>query len=208
MTSHFEVLRAVAVPIAMDNVDTDQIFPSRFVSKDRADGKYGDYFLHDWRFNEAGQENKDFVLNNPQYRGAKIIVASKNYACGSARPGAIYSHLDYGVSVIIAESFGSVFPTVAYKSGLLTIQVEKDVAREIREALLRDPGSEVEIDLRDQRIRLADGRQFDFEIDNFIKTIFVEGISEISLTLRYRSKIEEFESTLPDSFPWLYGKDR
>ncbi|GJH30061.1 3-isopropylmalate dehydratase small subunit [Caballeronia novacaledonica] len=205
MTTHFDFLRAVAVPIAIDNVDTDQIFPSRFSSKDRADGRYGDYFLHDRRFNEFDQENKDFILNNPKYNGAKILVASKNYACGSARPGAIYSHLDYGVSVIIAESFGSVFPTVAYKSGLLTIQVEAGTAREIREALLADPGSEIQVDLKNQRITLADDRNFSFEIDHFIKKIFIEGISEISLTLKYRSKIEQFESTLPDSFPWLYG---
>src|ERR1700761_7221970 len=119
--THFEVLKARAVPFTMDNVDTDQIFPSRFVSKDRADGEYGDYFLHDQRFDEAGNLKSQFILNDQRYHGARIIVASANYACGSARPGAIYSHLDYGISAIIAESYGSVFPTVAYKSGLLTI---------------------------------------------------------------------------------------
>jgi len=208
MTVHFEILKAIAVPIAMDNVDTDQIFPSRFSSKDRADGKYGDYFLHDRRFDKNGQQNKDFVLNDSRYRGAKIIVASKNYACGSARPGAIYSHLDYGICAIVSESFGSVFPTVAYKSGLLTIQVNKDTAQQIREALQCEPGSEIEINLKEQFISLENGQRFHFEIDKFIKTMFIEGVSEINFTLKYSSKIKEFESTLSHSFPWLYGKDR
>jgi 3-isopropylmalate/(R)-2-methylmalate dehydratase small subunit len=208
MTVHFEVLKAIAVPIEMDNVDTDQIFPSRFSSKDRADGKYGDYFLHDQRFDKNGQQNKDFILNDVRYRGAKIIVASKNYACGSARPGAIYSHLDYGICAIISESFGPVFPTVAYKSGLLTIQVGKDTAQQIRDALLRNPGSQIEIDLKDQFISLENGQRFYFEIDHFIKTMFMEGVSEINFTLKYSSKIAEFEAKLPHSFPWLYGKGR
>lgn len=208
MTARFEVLRAVAVPMAIDNIDTDQIFPSRFVSKDRREGKYGDYFLHDRRFSEGEQPNQEFVLNDRRYHGAKIIVASKNYACGSARPGAIYSHLDYGIDAIIAESFGPVFPTVAYKSGLLTIQVGEETAQNIRTALFETPGLSIEIDLGKQIIEVADGLRFSFDFDPFIKKMFMEGISEISYTLGHSSKIEAFESTLAGTVPWLYGQRR
>jgi len=200
----FEVLTAVAVPIAIDNVDTDQIFPSRFTSKSRADGMFGRYFLHDQRFDEHDQPRAEFVLNDEQYAGAKIIVAAANYACGSARPGAIYSHLDYGIEVIVAESFGPVFPTVAFKSGLLTVQLPKKDAADIRQALLVQPGAKVTVDLKDQVIVAPDGARHSFDIDPFVKRMFVEGRSETDLTLALRDKIEAFEARQRASMPWLY----
>jgi len=202
--AHFRVLKAVAVPFEIDNIDTDQIFPSRFVGKNRTEGSYRDYFFHDQRFVETDVPIPDFVLNKAAYRGAAIIVASANYACGSARPGAIYSHLDYGISAIIATSFGSVFPTVAYKSGLLTIQVGPDTSQAIRDALLRHPGAEVEIDLDAQSIVLTSGQRYDFEIDSFVKTMFMEGISEIDYTLKLLPEIEAKEAKLRNAYPWFY----
>ena len=202
----FATLTAVAVPITTDNVDTDQIFPSRFTSKNRADGMYGTYFLHDLRFDANGAPKAGFILNDPRLRGAKIIVASANYACGSARPGAIYSHLDYGIEAIIAESFGPVFPTVAFKSGLLTVQLKREATKQIREQLLRAPGAQVTIDVHQQVVTAPDGSRFAFELEHFVKRMFIDGLSEIDLTLELRDKIEAFEVRQRATLPWLYER--
>ena len=204
--ARFDMLTAVAAPITTDNVDTDQIFPSRFSSKDRADGKFGTYFLHDQRFDASGNRNESFILNDERLRDARIIVASQNYACGSARPGAIYSHLDYGIEAIIAESFGPVFPTVAYKSGLLTIRLAGADTEYMRNRLLESLGSQITVDLKRQRVVSPDGKEFPFEIDHFVKRMFMEGLSEIDLTLGYRAKIEALEARLRSELPWVYDR--
>lgn len=200
----FEILTAVAVPIAIDDVDTDQIFPSRFTSKSRGDGMFGRYLLHDHRFDEHGRPRAGFVLNDERFSGAKIIVAAANYGCGSARPGAIYSHIDYGIEAIVAESFGPVFPTVAFKSGLLTVELSKQAVADLREALLAQPGAKLTVDLKDQVIASPDGMRFSFDIDPFVKRMFVEGLSEIDMTLALQDKIDAFEARQRASMPWLY----
>lgn len=201
----FQTLTAVAAPIIADNVDTDQIFPARFTSKNRADGTFASYFLHDRRFDEDGNPRIDFILNDERLRNAQIIVASANYACGSARPGAIYSHLDYGIRAVIAESFGPIFPTVAFKSGLLTIELGKAAASCIRDQLLDNLGAEVTIDLVQQFVAAPDGTRFAFGIDHFVKRMFIEGVSEIDLTLGLVDKIEAFEARQRIAMPWLHG---
>jgi 3-isopropylmalate/(R)-2-methylmalate dehydratase small subunit len=180
--AQFDKLTAVAAPIVTDNIDTDQIFPARFMSKDRADGMFGNYFLHDQRFDENGSKRDDFILNDKRLKNARIIVASANYACGSARPGAIFSHLDYGVHAVIAESFGPLFAAVAYKSGLLTVRLTKEETKYLRDKLLENIGAEITIDLDHQVVVAPDGRAFEFEIDHFVKRMFMEGLSEIDLT--------------------------
>src|SRR3954454_22381581 len=105
----FEELKAIAIPLGFDNIDTDQIFPSRFSSKNRADGMFGEYLLHDHRFDDNGVKKRDFIFNDERLQGAQILVAAGNYACGSARPGAVFAHIDYGFRALIAESFGPVF---------------------------------------------------------------------------------------------------
>src|SRR4051812_40817126 len=112
----FKTITAVAAPIDMDNVDNDQVLPARLMRKSRFDGQYGTYLFHDLRFNEDGSKKPEFVLNQPAYHGARIIVASKNYACGSSRLGAIYVHYDYGIRSIIATSFGDVFYNNCFKN--------------------------------------------------------------------------------------------
>ena len=204
--AQFTVLTAVAAPIAADNIDTDQIFPSRFSSKDRADGQFGNYFFGDQRFDESGAKRASSILNDERVSKAKILVAASNYACGSARPGAIYAHLDYGIEAIIAESFGPVFSTVAFKSGLLTIRLAKDAVDFIRGALIKNLGASLTIDLRSQTIVAPEGETFSFEIDYFAKKMFIEGVSEIDLTLRYRDMIEAFEARRRLALPWLHER--
>jgi 3-isopropylmalate/(R)-2-methylmalate dehydratase small subunit len=201
----FERLTAVAAPLGIDNIDTDQIFPARFISKDRRDGMYGRYFLHDLRFFENGRPRPNFVLNEQALSNAKIVVASSNYACGSARPGAIYSHLDYGIQAIIAESYGPLFPTVAFKSGLLTIQLNSGACKRLRRRLDENIGAAITIDLNEQKVIGPDGEEFTFLIDQFVKRMFVEGVNEIDLTLKHVSEIERFEKRHRELFTWMSG---
>ncbi len=199
----FTTFTATAAPIAASNVDTDQIFPARFSSKNRADGNFGTYFLHDRRFDPSGVPITDFILNDPRLQDVGIIVAAANYGAGSGRPGAIFSHLDYGIRAIIAESYGPVFLSAAYKSGLLTIEVGPADAEALRARLLADLGSAVTIDLPAQTITAGDLR-IDFAIDPFVKRIVAEGLSETDLTLSFSDLIDAFETNKRRTEPWLF----
>lgn len=201
-------LTAVAAPIVADNVDTDQIFPARFISKDRRDGGYAAYFLHDHRFDDEGRPKSDCVLNDPRFSSAKILVAGANYASGSGRPGAIFSHLDFGVRAIIAESFGPVFSAVAYKSGLLTVALARASIVAITRQILESPGREVTVDLGAQTVVAPDGTAFSFDIDHFVKRMIMEGRSEIDLTLTFEDKISATEAALRRSLPWVFQEPK
>ncbi|HYF17669.1 MAG TPA: 3-isopropylmalate dehydratase small subunit [Ramlibacter sp.] len=199
----FETVTAVAAPIVARDVDTDQIFPSRFLSRPRADGNYGQYLLHDHRFDAQGRPRPDFVLSDERYRNARILVAGANYACGSARPGAVFAHVDFGIRAVIAECFGAVFPTVAFKYGILTAQLAPAQVAELLAQLLRSPGAQVSIDLPRQAVTAPDGQCFSFEIDPFAKRLLVEGLDPIGLTLGFRAEIERFEEKRRAALPWL-----
>jgi 3-isopropylmalate/(R)-2-methylmalate dehydratase small subunit len=200
----FETLTAVAAPIAMDKIDTDQVLPGRFQSKRREDGGFGTYFLHDLRFDESGREKPGFILNDKRLSNAQIIVAAENYACGSGRLGAFHAHIDYGIRAIIAESFGPVFSAVAYKSGLLTIQLDRETVASLRQTLLNDLGACLTIDLPRQLVTAPDGTQIDFEIDPFVKRIIMEGLNEIEFTLALEPRIEAFEARHRAALPWVF----
>jgi 3-isopropylmalate/(R)-2-methylmalate dehydratase small subunit len=202
--ARFETITAVAAPIAMDKIDTDQVLPSRFQSKRREDGAFGSYFLHDLRFDENGRERANFILNDKRLSDVQIIVAAENYACGSGRVGAIYAHIDYGIRAIIAESFGPVFSAVAYKSGLLTIQLDREKVAFLRRSLLENLGACLTIDLPRQRVTAPAGTQFDFEIDPFVKRIIMEGLNEIEFTLALERRIEAFEARQRTALPWVF----
>jgi 3-isopropylmalate/(R)-2-methylmalate dehydratase small subunit len=199
-----EVLTAVAAPLDMDNIDTDQIFPARFTSKDRKERGYGDYYLHDLRYDENGNARDGFVLNDARLRNAKIIVAAANYASGSARPGAVYAHVDRGIRAIVAESFGPMFLAVAYKSGLLAIRLGSDEVFNLRKQLNENVGALVTIDLPDQIVSAPDGARYTFEIDHFVKRLILEGLDEIALTLGLSQKIAAFSARQRDLLPWVF----
>lgn len=201
----FETLTAVAAPLGLDNLDTDQIFPARFSAKDRRDGKFGTYFLHDLRFDMNGGRNPEFILNDERLEKTQILVAAANYACGSGRPGAIFSHIDFGIRAIIAESFGAVFSSVAYKFGLLAIQLPRDQVTRLRDQLFAKLGLEIAIDLKNQVVIAPDRTQFPFDIDPFVKRMIMEGRSEIELTLGLEDKIAAFETRQGAKTPWIFA---
>jgi len=202
----FSIITARAIPLPMDNVDTDQIFPARFFSKKRGEGMYGTYFLHDLRFDELGRPQPGVPFDDPRYSGARILVAAANYGYGSARPGAIHSHLDYGLQVVVAESFGPAFASVAYKSGLLTIALEKDSLQRLRDSIVAGPGKPLTVDVAAQRISGPDGARYPFEIEHFMKRMIIEGRSEIEITCLLADRINAFEQRHRESLPWLHPR--
>jgi 3-isopropylmalate/(R)-2-methylmalate dehydratase small subunit len=189
----FEPIDAVAVPIAASNVDTDQIIPSRFLQKPRSDD-FGAYLFRDQRLRADGSENDAFVLNQPGYRAARVVVAERNFGCGSSREQAVWALVDYGIRAAIAPSFGDIFAGNATKNGLLPIVLpEADVLRMI-EALRAQPGARVRVDLASQKVIGPDGSAHRFDVDPFVRQCLLEGLDEIAYTLTLLDRIERFEA--------------
>ncbi|MBI4193764.1 MAG: 3-isopropylmalate dehydratase small subunit [Betaproteobacteria bacterium] len=199
----FVTLTAVAAPIDMDNVDNDQVIPARLMRKPRGDGGYGRYLFHDLRFNADGGEKPDFVLNRPAYRGAKIIVASHNYACGSSRIGAVYAHYDFGIRAVIATSFGDVFFNNCFKNGILPVRLPAAVTAELRRQLRARPGATLTVDLERQTVTDTAGARHEFSVDSFARRCLLGGLSDIALTLEREKEILAFEERHRRSFSWL-----
>jgi 3-isopropylmalate/(R)-2-methylmalate dehydratase small subunit len=189
----FKHLDAVAVPIARSNVDTDQIIPSRFLQKPRSDD-FGAYLFRDLRFRADGTEIDTFVLNQPPYRPARIVVAERNFGCGSSREHAVWALYDYGIRAAIAPSFGDIFATNSTKNGLLPIVLPEPTVMTIIEALQRTPGAHVGVDLASQTVTAPDGTTHRFDVDPFVKQCLLDGLDEIAYTLTLLDRIEKFEA--------------
>ena len=190
----FTRLNAVAAPMPVANVDTDQIIPARFLRKPRKAG-YGQYLFHDLRFDDAGKERPEFVLNQTAYRQARILIADKNFGCGSSREHAVYALWDYGFRAVIAPSYGDIFYGNSLKNGFVPIVLPADVVASMRDLIQQRPGAPVIVDLASQEVIGPDGRPCRFEIDGFRKHCLLKGIDEIDFTLGHRAEIEAFERT-------------
>ena len=198
----FQKLDAVAVPIATPNVDTDQIVPARFLRKPRSGG-YGGFLFHDLRFNDAGAEKPGFVLNEPAYRGARILVADKNFGCGSSREHAVYALWDYGFRAVIAPSFGDIFFNNCFKNGLLPIVLPAEQVAALQAELAQRPGAHVRVDLERQQVIAPSGNVHGFEVDSFRKQCLLQGLDEIAFTLGHDSDIAAFERRQSQELRWL-----
>ncbi|CAM5775332.1 3-isopropylmalate dehydratase small subunit [Labrys miyagiensis] len=188
----FETFRAPGLPFVGINVDTDQILPARFLSKPRSGG-FAQYLFHDLRFDEDGKERPGFILNQPAYRGTRILVGEENFACGSSRENAVWAIADYGYRVVMASSFGDIFFSNSLKNGLLPVVLPSAAIAELIEALTEDPGAAVEVDLPAQTVTGPRGTRYGFDIDPFSKHCLLKGIDELDYTLSQMDKIEEFE---------------
>src|SRR5579859_343512 len=162
MMEPFARLDAVAMPMPVANVDTDQIIPARFLRKPRKAG-YGQYLFHDLRFDDIGKERPDFVLNLARYRGARILIADKNFGCGSSREHAVYALWDHGFRAVIAPSYGDIFYGNSLKNGFLPIVLPADAAAHLRDRVQQNPGARVAADLERQQVVGPDGRSYRFE---------------------------------------------
>jgi 3-isopropylmalate/(R)-2-methylmalate dehydratase small subunit len=188
----FQRLDAVALPVARANVDTDQIVPARYLQKPRSDD-FGAYLFRDLRYAKDGSEIADFILNQPAYRPARIVVAQRNFGCGSSREHAVWALYDYGVRAVIAPSFGDIFYSNALKNGLLPIVLPDAAVAGILQALQARPGVHIVVDLAGQRVTTPDGATHAFEVDAFSKQCLLQGMDELDYTLTLTDRIAAFE---------------
>ena len=203
----FEKREAVAVSWDMANTDTDQIIPARFIWRARADG-YGHLLFHDLRTMPDGAPRADFILDRPQNRGAAILVADRNFGCGSSREAAVWTLMDAGIGVVVAPSFGDIFHNNALKNGLLPVVLPEARCADLRAALARNPGARLVVDLEAQTLAgpvgINDGFAIDgFAIDAFRKTLLLSGQDDIGFTLGHAADITAFEAAYARDLPWL-----
>jgi 3-isopropylmalate/(R)-2-methylmalate dehydratase small subunit len=199
----FTKLSAIAAPFDRINVDTDQIIPARYLRKSRRHPDYATYLFRDLRFNNDGTEKPDFVLNQPAYRQAKILVADVNFGCGSSREGAVFALAAYGIRSVIAASFGDIHYNNCFKNGLLPIRLDENILVTLRAQLFEQPGSTIEIDLEGQFIIGPDGTKHTFDIDAFRKRCLLEGLDDIGLTLMHEETMAAFETRYQETYNWM-----
>jgi 3-isopropylmalate/(R)-2-methylmalate dehydratase small subunit len=197
----FTTLKAVAVPIDQANVDTDQIIPARFLGRTRDRQVEG--FFHDFRLDPSGRPREGVTLNNPAYKGAKIIVGNTNFACGSSRENAVTTMVDNGYRAFIAPSFGDIFFNNCFQNGCLPIRLPAERVARIRVILHELPGAEIAIDLAKQTVTGPDGKTDSFEVDSFRKEMLLKGADEVKITLGYETDIKRFEDKQKQEMPWL-----
>jgi 3-isopropylmalate/(R)-2-methylmalate dehydratase small subunit len=190
----FTRLEAVAAPLARTNVDTDQIVPALYLQKPRSNN-FGDYLFHDVRRDAHGARRPDFVLNDPVYAKAQILVAGRNFGCGSSREHAVWALMDGGFRVVIAPSFGDIFQANALKNGLLPACLPQDVVQALLDELHDEPGVRLTVDLHAQTVIRPGGPSAHFEIDGFAKQCLLKGFDELAYTLSQSDRIDEFERT-------------
>jgi 3-isopropylmalate/(R)-2-methylmalate dehydratase small subunit len=202
----------LVAPLDRANVDTDQIIPKQFLKSIKRSG-FGPNLFDEWRYLDEGQPgqdnskrplNKEFVLNQPRYQGASILLARRNFGCGSSREHAPWALLDFGFRAIIAPSFADIFFNNCFKNGVLPIVVSEEVADELFKAVAAKEGYRLTVDLAEQKIIRPDGAAIDFEIDAFRKHCLLNGLDDIGLTLQDADAIGQYEKARQQSEPWVF----
>ena len=190
--SKFTAFESQMVRIPIDNIDTDQIIPARFLKTISKEG-LGDQLFYDWRYDAEGKPKADFILNQPEARSQQILLAGDNFGCGSSREHAPWALLQYGFRAVISTSFADIFKQNSLKNGLLPVVVPREVHAE----LLAQPDIRVKVDLASQSLILPDGRAIEFPIDAFSKHCLLEGIDELGYILQQEPAIAAFEASHP-----------
>ncbi|RMH59744.1 MAG: 3-isopropylmalate dehydratase small subunit [Zetaproteobacteria bacterium] len=208
----FTQLEGIVVPLDRANVDTDAIIPKQFLKSIKRTG-YGPYLFDEWRYEDRGEpgmdcthrpKRKDFVLNQPRYRGASILLAGENFGCGSSREHAPWALLDYGFRCIIAPSFADIFYNNCFKNGILPIVLPAETVRRLMEACEAQEGYRLRIDLQAQTVTTPSGEVLHFEIDAFRKHCLLNGLDDIGLTLQHADEIRAYEARRKQEAPWLF----
>jgi 3-isopropylmalate/(R)-2-methylmalate dehydratase small subunit len=197
----FDKLTGVAAPLPFINIDTDMIIPKQFLKTIKRTG-LGSALFHEMRTLDDGSENPDFVLNQPAYRNAQILVAGDNFGCGSSREHAPWALLDFGVRCVISTSFADIFYNNCFKNGILPIVVSEDELEKLMDDARRGANATLTVDLEAQEIRGPDGGVITFDIDPFRKHCLLNGLDDIGLTMEKAPKIDGFEQQLEASRPW------
>ncbi|MEQ1598104.1 MAG: 3-isopropylmalate dehydratase small subunit [Methylotenera sp.] len=208
----FTQLNGLACPIDRANIDTDAIIPKQFLKSIKRSG-FGPYLFDEWRYTNHGEPgmdcstrplNKDFVLNQPRYQGAQIMLARENFGCGSSREHAPWAIEDYGFRVIIAASFADIFFNNCYKNGMLPIVASHAMMDKLFKECFENEGYSLNVDLPSQTVTLPSGESFGFEINATSKHNLLNGLDEIGLTLLHSDKIKAFETKHQSAQPWLF----
>lgn len=187
----FITLKSPAVPLPIENIDTDQIIPARFLKATTREG-FGENLFRDWRYNSDDTPKADFILNDPTYSG-KILVAGKNFGCGSSREHAAWSIVDYGFRVVISSFFADIFKNNALNNAVLPVQVSDTFLKKIFTAIEKDPATVITVDLQAQKVTLEDGSSESFDINPYKKTCLTNGYDDIDYLLSLRNEIRHFE---------------
>ncbi len=185
----------LAAPLNRLNVDTDQIIPKQFLKRIERTG-FGQFLFYDWRFLDNGDPNPDFVLNDPRYQEASILVAGANFGCGSSREHAPWALQQYGFKAVIAPSFADIFRNNCYKNGLLPIALPDDVTADLMEQIEAQEGYRLMVDLEAQQVIQPDGTSHTFEIGDFEKHCLLNGLDEIGWTLQFDEQISAYEGQI------------
>lgn len=208
----FETLTAIVAPLDRANVDTDAIIPKQFLKSIKRSG-FGPNLFDEWRYLDHGepgmdnsqrQINPDFVLNNPRYRNAKILLARENFGCGSSREHAPWALLDYGFRVILAPSFADIFYNNCFKNGILPIQQDSKVMDSLFNDVETNQGYQITVDLNQQQIVKPNGETITFDVDPFRKHCLLNGLDDIGLTLQHVDDIKAYEQNRVKEAPWLF----
>ena len=198
----FDKLTGVAAPLPIINVDTDMIIPKDYLKTIKRTGLAEGLFA-EMRFNEDGSENSDFVLNQPAYRRAEILVAGDNFGCGSSREHAPWALLDFGIRCVISTSFADIFYNNCFKNGILPIQVSEDDLEKLLDDANRGANATLSVDLETQEIKGPDGGTISFDIDEFKKHCLLNGLDDIGLTMEKIANIDNYEADLGERQPWV-----
>jgi len=209
----FKKLTVLVAPLDRANVDTDAIIPKQYLKSIKRTG-FGPNLFDDWRYLDPGEPgmdhskrrlNPDFVLNQPCYQGAGILLARDNFGCGSSREHAPWALLDYGIRVIIAPSFADIFYNNCFKNGLLPIVLDRAAVDQLFQQTIATPGYQLTIDLEAQTVTTPEGTVYPFEVDAFRKHCLVNGLDDIELTLLHVDEIRAYEERRRKEVPWLFA---
>lgn len=208
----FVTLNGLVAPLDRANVDTDAIIPKQFLKSVSRTG-FGPNLFDAWRYLDPGEpgmdnskrpKNPDFVLNQPRYEGAQVLLARENFGCGSSREHAPWALQDFGIRAVIAPSFADIFFNNSFKNGLLPIVLPADVVDQLFREVSATPGYRLQIDLANQQVTTPSGQSFAFDVDAFRKYCLLNGLDDIGLTLRQVDKIKAYEAKRRESAPWLF----
>jgi 3-isopropylmalate/(R)-2-methylmalate dehydratase small subunit len=208
----FQTFTGVVCPLDRSNVDTDAIIPKQFLKSIKRTG-FGPNLFDEWRYLDHGEPgmdnsqrplNPDFVLNDPRYAGAQILLARENFGCGSSREHAPWALADYGFKVIIAPSFADIFFNNSFKNGILPIVLDAAVVDGLFAKAMGDEALQITVDLAAQKLLLADGEEIAFDVDPFRKHCLLEGLDDIGLTLQHVDEIKAYEERRKAEAPWLF----
>jgi 3-isopropylmalate/(R)-2-methylmalate dehydratase small subunit len=210
----FKSFTGIVAPLDRPNVDTDAIIPKQYLKSIKRTG-FGPNLFDEWRYLDAGEpgedhskrrENPDFVLNQPRYRKAQILLGRENFGCGSSREHAVWSFLDYGISVIIAPSFADIFYSNSFKNGLLPVALDADVIDKLFETTIATVDYMLAIDLEKLSITTPEGDSFSFELDKGLQERLLQGLDDVGSTLSRADEIRDYEAKRKQQVPWLFSE--